>query len=198
MKTPYRHYDVLDKWSTPSFDAPTRAVLTERLHVLPPRRFFTPEEWTLLQAVTARVLPQLDRIEPVPIVPWLDEQLWAGRGEGFRHEGTAPMRQAWRDGLAAIEAEAQRRHGCGFAALHAASGDALLGVLAQGGADPALWRAEAAQHFFIHILVKSIVAIYYAHPAAWSEIGFGGPASPRGYVRLGADERDAWEARERE
>ncbi|MGH6677602.1 MAG: gluconate 2-dehydrogenase subunit 3 family protein, partial [Bradyrhizobium sp.] len=36
----------------------------------------------------------------------------------------------------------------------------------------------------------------YAHPAAWSEIGFGGPASPRGYVRLGANRRDEWEAAE--
>jgi hypothetical protein len=41
-----------------------------------------------------------------------------------------------------------------------------------------------------------VVGIYYAHPAAWSEIGFGGPASPRGYVRLGFDERDPWEAEE--
>jgi hypothetical protein len=27
-------------------------------------------------------------------------------------------------------------------------------------------------------------------------MGFGGPAAPRGYLRLGPDERDPWEARE--
>lgn len=43
-------------------------------------------------------------------------------------------------------------------------------------------------------LLAAIVKIYYAHPAAMSEIGFGGPASPRGYVRLGADRFDGWEA----
>ena len=37
---------------------------------------------------------------------------------------------------------------------------------------------------------------YYAHPTAWNEIGFGGPASPRGYVRMGFDRRDPWEAAE--
>ena len=37
---------------------------------------------------------------------------------------------------------------------------------------------------------------YYAHPTAWNEIGFGGPASPRGYVRLDKNRRDPWEAAE--
>ncbi len=41
-----------------------------------------------------------------------------------------------------------------------------------------------------------IVHAYYAHPTAWSEIGWGGPASPRGYVRMDFDERDPWEAAE--
>jgi len=34
------------------------------------------------------------------------------------------------------------------------------------------------------------------HPASWNEIGFGGPASPRGYVRMNFDRRDPWEAAE--
>jgi hypothetical protein len=36
--------------------------------------------------------------------------------------------------------------------------------------------------------------MYYAHPQAWDEIGFGGPASPRGYVRMGFNRYDPWEA----
>jgi hypothetical protein len=40
------------------------------------------------------------------------------------------------------------------------------------------------------------VTCYYGHPTAWSEIGFGGPASPRGYVRMDFDRRDPWEAAE--
>ena len=34
-------------------------------------------------------------------------------------------------------------------------------------------------------------------PIAWNEIGFGGPASPRGYVRMDFNRRDPWEAVER-
>ena len=50
--------------------------------------------------------------------------------------------------------------------------------------------------FFRTRLAKDIVFAYYAHPTAWSEIGWGGPASPRGYVRMDYDERDPWEAAE--
>ncbi len=34
---------------------------------------------------------------------------------------------------------------------------------------------------------------FYAHPYAWDEIGFGGPAYPRGYLRLGRGSREPWE-----
>ncbi len=39
-----------------------------------------------------------------------------------------------------------------------------------------------------------ICGAYYSHPFAWNEIGFGGPASPRGYVRMDFNRRDPWEA----
>ena len=45
-------------------------------------------------------------------------------------------------------------------------------------------------------IIPDIVGAYYAHPVAWNEIGFGGPAAPRGYVRLDFDRRDPWEASE--
>jgi hypothetical protein len=45
--------------------------------------------------------------------------------------------------------------------------------------------------------MKDVIGNYYAHPAAWSEIGFNGPASPRGHIRLSLDSRDPWEAEEK-
>ena len=38
---------------------------------------------------------------------------------------------------------------------------------------------------------------YYAHPWAWDEIGFGGPAYPRAYTRLERGEPEPWEVEER-
>ena len=58
------------------------------------------------------------------------------------------------------------------------------------------WGDLRCEVFFKMRLGHDIVLAYYGHPTAWSEIGWGGPASPRGYVRLGMDERDPWEAAE--
>ena len=37
---------------------------------------------------------------------------------------------------------------------------------------------------------------FYAHPWAWNEIGFGGPAYPRGYKHLALGGREPWEVAE--
>ena len=34
---------------------------------------------------------------------------------------------------------------------------------------------------------------FYSHPWAWNEMGFGGPAYPRGYKNMGIDRREGWE-----
>jgi Gluconate 2-dehydrogenase subunit 3 len=194
----YPGYDVLAKWDSPSFDDTTRRVLAQRLDRVPPRRFLGEAEWDLLEAVNRRLLPQPERAEPIPITPWVDAMLHDNCGEGYRHPDLPPLRDAWRAGLAALADEARRRHGRDFAALDAAAQDALLQDLADGQAVSPLWQAVRAEHFFTHMLLKTAASIYYAHPWAWNEIGFGGPASPRGYVRLGVDQRDSWEAREAE
>jgi hypothetical protein len=197
MKTRYPGYDVLEKWHSPSFDEKTRDVVKRRIQVVPERRFFSSAEWHLLEAILARLLPQPDRTEPIPIAPWIDAQLFTGRGEGFRHANMPPIGDAWRIGLQCIDAEAGDRHGRPFIELDSACQDATLQAVADNQVHHALWSKLPAQRFFTDILLKTAAGIYYAHPIAWSEIGFGGPASPRGYVRLGFDERDAWEAKEK-
>jgi hypothetical protein len=196
LKTPYRDYRVLDKWDGPSFDDATRSALGRRLHAVPPRRFLDEAQWQALNAVVARLIPQPDPDTPVPIVPWIDDLLLADRGEGFRQDGMPPLREAWRRGLAAIDAQARLCHGSDFASLDEARQDALLHAIQQGDVDTGAWGGLPAARFFGDILLKTVAGIYYAHPDAWSEIGFGGPASPRGYVRLGFDDSDPWEARE--
>jgi hypothetical protein len=189
-------YDVLAKWDSPSFDDVTRGVLAHRLDAVPPRRWLTADEWDVLDAINARLLPQPEREQPIPITPWIDAMLIEDRGEGYRHPDMPPLRDAWRQGLAAVDDEARRLHDRPFAKLDAAAQDAVLQVLADGRAASPRWRGLDAKRFFIHHLLKTAAGFYYAHPAAWNEIGFGGPANPRGYVRLGFDGRDPWEAKE--
>jgi hypothetical protein len=192
----YPHYDVLAKWDTPSWNEQTRKVIAKRLNEIPPRRFFTEQEWVTLAAVCTRVVPQPERADPVPIAPWIDARLHADQGSGTRYADLPPERKCWQLGLAAIDSEASQQFGRAFAQLAPDEQDTLLHAATEGETKAHAWRDVPAKSFMRHVLLRAIVEIYYAHPAAWSEIGFGGPASPRGYVRLGANRRDPWEGEE--
>lgn len=192
---PYRGYDVLSKWNTASFDDTTRRVLAARLQSVPSRRYLSEDEWSLLDAIVARVVPNASAAG-VAITPWIDDMLAADRGEGFRYADMPSLRETWRRGLAGVDHEALLMHRQRFFALAGVDRDNVLRALQQDRVSADEWQSMPASRFFIHVVLKTIAGIYYAHPAAWSAIGFGGPASPRGYVRLGFDERDPWEPRE--
>lgn len=195
FQSPYPAYDVLAKWDSPSWDDTTREVVRKRLQEVPTRSFLTNEEWTVLEAVCGRLVPQPDRADDaVPIAPWIDQKLTQNSGDGYRFADMPPMREAWRHGLRAIDAEARSRHGNAFAEIGEAEQDDVLRRVQQGDVVARDWEGLPVERFFSDALLKTVVSTYYAHPAAWSECGFGGPASPRGYVRLGADEQDRWEA----
>jgi hypothetical protein len=125
----------------------------------------------------------------------IDAKLFADSGDGYRDHRLPPLREAWRKGLAGIEADSRRRHNVGFAKLDDAEQDALLRAV-QDGTVADDWDGMPPNVFFAKRLLFDIVTQYYGHPTAWSEIGFGGPASPRGYVRTGFGRRDPWEAAE--
>ena len=196
FQTPYPTYDVLDKWDSPSWNEQTRDVVRKRMDELPDRRFLTASQWSLLGAIVDRLVPQPDRTNPVPIVPWIDDMLHHNRGPGYRYADMPNLRDSWRQGLDAIAAETRSRHGKAFEQLSGEEQDRILSDVQKDRVDRRYWGELPAGGFFTHHLLKEIVGIYYSHPSAWSEIGYGGPASPRGYARLGFDERDPWEAEE--
>jgi len=190
----YHTLDQQDFW-----DEATRAVVLDRVGNVPLLRFFTPEEQTLLQAVCARILPQDDRDEAhmIPIVPTIDARLYSGRIDGYRYEGMPPDQEAHRLGLQGIEAIAQHLHGHSFLALGPLQQDQVLQTLhdANPPAGQEIWRRVPVKHYW-SLLLQDAVEAYYAHPYAWDEIGFGGPAYPRGYMRLERGQPEPWEVRE--
>jgi len=186
-------WNVLAKWTSVSFDDVTRSVLARRLGAPPPPRFFTAVQFEVVEAACSRLLAS-PRGQP-PIANAIDADLHAGRGEGFRRPDTPRDDVVWRAGIDGLDAEARRRHrGRRFAALDGAAQDALLAALQRGDVDAERFHGIDARRFFTDVLLKAAAAHFYSRPEAWSEIGFGGPASPRGYVRIGIDQRDPWEA----
>ncbi len=188
-------YDVLAKRDTPSWNEPTRRVIDARLATPREPRFFTGAQWAIADALVRRILPTDDTA--VPLVALLDAKLLENRGDGFRDADMPYMREAWQQGLAALDADATAQHaGRGFAALTREEQDQMLRRMQAGEAAGGHWHGMDPKKFFARRILVDVPALFYSQPAAWNEIGFGGPASPRGYVRLEENRRDPWEAAE--
>jgi Gluconate 2-dehydrogenase subunit 3 len=193
----YPGYDVLAKRNSISWNDKTRAVVDQRLSIPPDQhRFFADDEWRTLKALCDRIIPQLSDRAAAPLAAMIDEKVFTNATDGYRDARLPPLGEAWRRGLAALNTEAETKHGRLFHALSAGEQDGLLAAAQKGLAVHDAWAGMPAELFFKKRAVHDIVAAYYAHPNAWNEIGFGGPAAPRGYVRMGADRRDPWEAAE--
>ena len=171
----------------------------ERLEPAKPLRFFSAAEAVTLEAVVARLMPQEDRTPErrIPVLAGIDARLAANRIDGYRYEDMPPDQDAYRLAVVAFEAMAQERHGAAFAALDVPQQEELLASLNEGEpmAAKELWEGMNVTRFWA-LLVGDCAAVYYAHPWAWDEIGFGGPAYPRGYMRLEGGEPEPWEVDE--
>jgi hypothetical protein len=192
----YPDYDVLSKRDGPSWNEQTRRVIARRVSVDPKPPFFNAEEFETVNAIAARIVPQPGWRAPIPVALLVDRKLREGTSDGYRVPGMPREGEAWRHGLRALDAEAQAAHGGRFHTLSETLQDSLIGRMERGELHRPEWGSMRPADFFKRRMTRDIVLAYYAHPTAWSEIGWGGPASPRGYVRLGFDDRDPWEAAE--
>lgn len=193
MTERYPGYDVLTKRWTQSWNAQTREVIDRRLAISGEPQFFSAVEWRTLAAVCDRIMPQPDTRPPVPLPAFVDQKIADGMLDGYRYAEMPPQGEAWRRGLAALDQEARDAHGTPFHELSPERKDNLLRRMQHGELTAPVWAGMPCRLFFEHRVIPDIVHAYYAHPVAWSEIGFGGPASPRGYVRMGLNRRDPWE-----
>ncbi|HEX5416771.1 MAG TPA: gluconate 2-dehydrogenase subunit 3 family protein [Chloroflexota bacterium] len=192
----YPGFDVMSQQN--HWDEATRRLILDRVFNVPKIRFFTEDEARLLVAVADRIIPQDDRApaERIPIVPWIDDSLYNHITNGYRYEDMPPQEEAWRLGLRGIDETARIRLGKGFRELTEAEQDEVLVAVATGKAEGETWQTMPAKRFWDAHLIGAICEQYYSHPTAWNEIGFGGPAYPRGYVALNHGLPDPWEVRE--
>lgn len=178
------------------WDAATRGLVENRVANTPPIRFFSADELPLITAIVNRILPQDDRLPAwrIPLVEMIDDRLFANRIHGYRYADMPSDQEAYRLGLQAIEETAQMLHTCGFTALDPLKQDFVLKSINEGKplAAEHIW-SRMSIHRFWELLVQDCVSAYYAHPWAWDEIGYGGPAYPRAYTRLENGLPEPWE-----
>ncbi len=101
---------------------------------------------------------------------------------------------AWKQSLAALDKESDLVHGKRFCELDANYQKAIIESIQNMKGD---WQGLPAKHVF-ELWVRYALTAFYSHPWSWNEIGFGGPAYPRGYKNLGIDKREPWEVPERD
>jgi hypothetical protein len=192
----YPGYDVLAQQK--HWDEATRSVVLRRVNEVPPVRFFDAHEVRTLQAVVDRLLPQDDRPPDrrIPLVNGIDNRCFNRVIDGHRYEDMPPDEEAWRQGLRGFDQTARALYQREFADLDADQQDTVLRRVADGNPPGEVWERMPPVRFWVAILMRQLVGVYYAHPIAWNEIGYGGPAYPRGYFALNHGYPEPWEARE--
>jgi hypothetical protein len=131
-----------------------------------------------------------DQEPRIPVLEMVDAKLHAGKHDGYRYAGMPD------DGttLRLVGRGLDEAAGRPFAHATAQERIDLCSALSRGELTGGTWQEIDPQTAW-KVCMRMIMAAFYSHPWAWNEIGFGGPAYPRGYARLGIGMSEAWEAR---
>ncbi|MGZ4602152.1 MAG: gluconate 2-dehydrogenase subunit 3 family protein [Kineosporiaceae bacterium] len=179
-------FDVLaqvDAWD----DVTARVVLARLSHPTG-LSFFTPAEVAIARPLLDLLLAQ-DGEPRVPVLELVDQRLAVGETDGWHYDDLPEDAVAWRDSLAALDEDARERCGHGFAELGTADRAALVQAVQDVDGQ---WHGVSAAHVW-SLWTRYACTAFYSHPWAWNEIGFPGPAYPRGYLNLGVHAREKHE-----
>jgi hypothetical protein len=200
--TPQMHgrfpdYDVLEQ--APHWDEATRRVVLGRVRNVPEIVFFDAAEVETATTFADLVLAQ-DTDPRIPVIAYVDEKLAAGRGDGYRYFDMPDDRQTWRLVVRGLDEEARRLGAARFALLRYRDQLELCDRFSEGRLHGGTWAQVNVVRAW-SVVMRYLLEAFYAHPWAWNEIGFGGPAYPRGYARFGSPhldgaERESWEGAE--
>jgi hypothetical protein len=191
----YPDYDVLaeaDHW-----DDVTRRLILRRVHEVPPIRFFSEGEARTIGAFCDQITAQ-DGEPSIPVLNYLDEKLYENNGAGYQYFDMPSDQETWRTVARGLDEEARKRGRESFALLTEHEQNELCHLFDKGELYGGAWATFNVSRAF-KVCVRDICEQFYAHPWAWNEIGFGGPAYPRGYAAFGnptLGEEEHWEAKE--
>ena len=193
----YPDYDVLSQ--TGHWDDQTRRVVLDRVENVPPIRFFTETESATLAAFCDVATAQ-DAEPRIPVLRYIDEKLFLGKRDGRQYSDLPDDDEVWRRVARGLDDEARALT---FASFAAAPVEAQFGIVhrfSKAELHGGVWETLNVARAF-SVVMRYVAQAFYSHPWAWNEIGFGGPAYPRGYSRFGsphlqAAEREPWEGRE--
>jgi hypothetical protein len=170
------------------WDAATTAVVASRVGLPPDIRFFNSDEFVTATALCDALLHQ--REEPrVPVVSFIDARLAEQQTDGWRYASMPADGDAWRRSLALLEDESLGKHARRFGALTPDQQAELLRGIQHADRD---WRGMPSGAVW-SLWTRYACTAFYSHPWAWEEIGYAGPAYPRGYKNVHPGGREPFE-----
>jgi hypothetical protein len=182
-------YDVLDE--ADRWDDVTAGVVMARLAPTTDLSFFTMAENAVASPLCDLLLGQ-DAAPRIPVVALVDERLAIGETDGWHYADLPEDAEAWRLTLRHLDSDADETFDQPFSALDRSQQATLVQAVQQLADDQKDWHdLPAAQVWSLWTRYTSTA--FYSHPWAWNEIGFGGPAYPRGYKNRSVGGRERWE-----
>jgi hypothetical protein len=183
--TPQMHgrfpdYDVLEQAG--DWDDVTRELILARVGSVPQIRFFTPVEATCLAAFLDVALAQ-DAEPRVPVLAMVDHKLHDGSLDGFQYADMPDDRETWRLVARGLDERARELAAASYAGADDELRHAIVEEFAHGALTGGAWQALNVARAW-SVVMRAALGAFYSHPWAWNEIGFGGPAYPRGYMRM--------------
>ncbi len=173
------------------WDPVTAGVVLSRLRLPQELGFFTPAEEAAATALCDQLLGQAGDISSrIPVVVLIDARLARGETDGWRYADMPEDVQAWRDTLRCLDADAQAKFSCGLAQCSPDDQRAVIQAVQDAGSGD--WHGLNAAHVW-SLWTRYACTAFYSHPEVWDEIGFSGPAYPRGYKNIGVDSREPFE-----
>ncbi|WP_442543026.1 gluconate 2-dehydrogenase subunit 3 family protein [Arthrobacter sp. KN11-1C] len=171
------------------WDKTTASVVLGRLARPADIRFFTPAEEATAKALFDQLLAQ--HAEPrIPVVNFVDARLAENQTDGWRYEDMPEDGEAWRTSLSALDRAAEESFNQSFANCSDEQQAAVLQAIQALGSS--MWQGMPAGHVW-GLWTRYACTAFYSNPWVWDEIGFGGPAYPRGYKNLGVDRLEPFE-----
>jgi gluconate 2-dehydrogenase subunit 3-like protein len=182
-------FDVLSQ--ARHWDTVTADLITARTGPPPAPQFFTDAELAAAEALLNQLTGQGDEPLWIPVLEMVDARLAAGETDGWRYEDLPEDGQAWRDTLGYLDKDAHDRCGTSFADAPRQDQTAII----QAVQDSSEWHGLNAARVW-SLWTRYACTAFYSHPYAWSEMGFPGPAYPRGYKNAGVGKLEPFEVQD--
>lgn len=191
----YSNFNVMNEEE--HWDPHTKKIVSKRLdtQTFYPLQYLTEQQSKTLTELCAILLG--DNRQPIIafVIHHFDSTLKASIGESQRKIGVPKQATLICDGIDLLDRECIQQYGNPFDGLEEDMKNKVVSDLMGERISLNSEQINIPVKDFVQKISSEATSAYYSHPTIWSEIGYAGPAYPRGYVRSELGLTDPWEAK---